>query len=38
MCEVVCIKRDAEALAYWGDRCKKWESSIVGKGQALQVV
>jgi len=28
MCEVVCIKRDREILSYWGDRCKKWESSI----------
>ncbi len=28
MCEVVCIKRDKEALAYWGDRCKMWETSI----------
>jgi predicted CoA-substrate-specific enzyme activase len=31
MCEVVCIKRDKEALAYWGDRCKKWESSLAQK-------
>lgn len=38
MCEVVCIKRGDEMLAYWGDRCKKWESSITGKGPALQVV
>ncbi len=28
MCEVVCIKRDQEVLAYWGDRCKTWETSI----------
>ncbi len=28
MCEVVCIRRDGEALAYWGDRCKKWENSL----------
>lgn len=28
LCEVVCIKRDQEILAYWGDRCKKWENSI----------
>ncbi|MGI6453394.1 MAG: acyl-CoA dehydratase activase [Syntrophomonadaceae bacterium] len=27
MCEVVCIKRDNQVLAYWGDRCKKWEAS-----------
>lgn len=30
-CEVVCIKRNAEALAFWGDRCKKWEASIKGR-------
>ncbi len=28
MCEVVCIKRDKEVLAYWGDRCKMWETSL----------
>ncbi len=28
MCEVVCIKRNKEVLAYWGDRCKMWETSI----------
>ncbi|MDD2620619.1 MAG: acyl-CoA dehydratase activase [Syntrophomonadaceae bacterium] len=28
ICEIVCIKRDDEILAYWGDRCKKWETSI----------
>lgn len=28
LCEVVGIKRDQEVLAYWGDRCKKWESSL----------
>lgn len=27
-CEVVCIKRGQEVLAYWGDRCKKWETSL----------
>jgi predicted CoA-substrate-specific enzyme activase len=27
-CEVVCIKRNKQALAFWGDRCKKWESSL----------
>lgn len=31
MCEVVCIKRGQEALAYWGDRCKMWENSISRK-------
>lgn len=30
-CEVVCIKRNDEALAFWGDRCKKWEASIKGR-------
>jgi predicted CoA-substrate-specific enzyme activase len=38
MCEVVCIKRGQEALAYWGDRCKKWETSLTGEGRALRVV
>ncbi|QGT99005.1 Activator of 2-hydroxyglutaryl-CoA dehydratase [Candidatus Syntrophocurvum alkaliphilum] len=28
MCEVVCIKRNKTTLAYWGDRCKKWETSL----------
>lgn len=28
ICEIVCIKRDDQDLAYWGDRCKKWETSI----------
>lgn len=28
ICEIVCIKRDGEVLAYWGDRCKKWETSL----------
>ncbi|MDD2585404.1 MAG: acyl-CoA dehydratase activase [Syntrophomonadaceae bacterium] len=28
LCEVVQIKRDAQPLAYWGDRCKKWETSL----------
>ena len=27
-CEVVCIKRNEKALAFWGDRCKKWEATI----------
>lgn len=38
MCEVVCIKRDHEILAYWGDRCKKWETSLTGEGRVLKVV
>ena len=39
ICEVVCIKRDREVLAYWGDRCKKWESSLNEKIQSgLKVV
>jgi predicted CoA-substrate-specific enzyme activase len=39
ICEVVCIKRDREVLAYWGDRCKKWESSLNEKTEAgLKVV
>jgi predicted CoA-substrate-specific enzyme activase len=28
LCEVVCIKRGHEILAYWGDRCQKWGNSI----------
>lgn len=28
MCEVVCIRRGRTPLAYWGDRCKKWESTL----------
>lgn len=28
LCEVVCIKRDNQPVAYWGDRCKKWENSL----------
>ena len=31
LCEVVCIKRDRKVLAYWGDRCKKWEGSLQTK-------
>ncbi|MGI6412429.1 MAG: acyl-CoA dehydratase activase [Syntrophomonadaceae bacterium] len=41
MCEVVCIKRDNKVLAYWGDRCKRWETSIKDydrKEDALKVV
>lgn len=39
ICEVVCIQRDREVLAYWGDRCKKWESTIhEQKDSGLKVV
>ncbi|HEX3011297.1 MAG TPA: acyl-CoA dehydratase activase [Syntrophomonadaceae bacterium] len=38
MCEVVCIKRGPEILAYWGDRCKKWETSLNRGLQELKVV
>lgn len=38
LCEVVCIKRDQEILAYWGDRCKKWETSLTGGDRILRVV
>ena len=39
LCEVVCFKRDREVLAFWGDRCKKWESSLSEKKHSdLQVV
>ncbi|SHG71553.1 CoA-substrate-specific enzyme activase, putative [Thermosyntropha lipolytica DSM 11003] len=39
LCEVVCIKRDDTPLAYWGDRCLRWESSL-GRGsrENLKVV
>lgn len=38
MCEVVCIKRGSETLAFWGDRCKKWEASLTGRGQVSGVI
>lgn len=39
LCEVVSIKRDKQVLAYWGDRCKKWESSLNQSARSdLQVV
>lgn len=39
LCEVVAIKRDQDILAYWGDRCKKWEGSLSQTEKAnLQVV
>ena len=39
LCEVVSIKRDKEVLAYWGDRCKKWENSLSQTNRPdLQVV
>jgi len=39
LCEVVCIKREDEVLAYWGDRCKKWETSLnKGFGSKMRVV
>lgn len=28
MCEVVCIRRGRVPMAYWGDRCKKWEGTL----------
>lgn len=38
LCEVVSIKCGDQVLAYWGDRCKRWESSISLKEPHLQVV
>ncbi|HZK44033.1 MAG TPA: acyl-CoA dehydratase activase [Syntrophomonadaceae bacterium] len=35
LCEVIGIKRDEEILAYWGDRCKKWESSLNSWAEVL---
>jgi len=29
-CEVVCIKRDQKAIAYWGDRCHRYENKLNG--------
>lgn len=34
-CEIVCISRDRQALAYWGDRCRKWESTLSGNRQEV---
>lgn len=34
LCEVVCIKRGRQVLAYWGDRCKKWEGTLHHKSEA----
>ncbi|MGI6468997.1 MAG: 2-hydroxyglutaryl-CoA dehydratase [Syntrophomonadaceae bacterium] len=31
LCEVACIMRDRQVLAYWGDRCRKWEASLKPK-------
>ena len=38
MCEVVCIRRDGTPLAYWGDRCKKWEATLTKNERSLKVV
>ncbi len=39
LCEVVCIKRNQDVLAYWGDRCKRWEAGLNEKQKRnLQVV
>ncbi|MGE5454675.1 MAG: acyl-CoA dehydratase activase [Methylocystaceae bacterium] len=27
-CEVVCIKRNRKAIAYWGDRCHRYENQV----------
>ncbi len=35
LCEVIGIKRNGEILAYWGDRCKKWESSLEKLAEVL---
>ncbi len=37
-CEVACIMRDGKALAYWGDRCRKWETSLNPTQQVETVV
>ncbi len=28
LCEVACIMRDHQVLSYWGDRCRKWETTL----------
>ena len=38
LCEVVCIRRDGTPLAYWGDRCKKWESNLTKNRRIRTVV
>jgi len=35
LCEVVTIQREKEVLAYWGDRCRRWETSLAEKQRAL---
>lgn len=35
LCEVVSIKRGGEVLAYWGDRCRRWETSLSSDCRAL---
>ncbi|MGI6435151.1 MAG: acyl-CoA dehydratase activase [Syntrophomonadaceae bacterium] len=38
LCEVACIMRDGKVLAYWGDRCRKWETSLNPARQTKAVV
>ncbi|HHW61719.1 MAG TPA: 2-hydroxyglutaryl-CoA dehydratase [Syntrophomonadaceae bacterium] len=38
LCEVVSIRCGDQILAYWGDRCKRWESSIKMKHSRLKVI
>lgn len=35
LCEVVSIKREGDVLAYWGDRCRRWDTSLTEQHQAL---
>ena len=35
LCEVVTIMRGGEVLAYWGDRCRRWEGSLAPREKAL---
>ncbi len=37
LCEVACIMRDRKILSYWGDRCRKWETSLKPAAQAVVV-
>lgn len=34
-CEVVCIKRNQSPIAYWGDRCRRYENMLAAKSQAV---
>lgn len=37
LCEVACIMRDRKVLSYWGDRCRKWETTLKPAAQAVVI-